>query len=114
MGTLLAVVIAFLVLLLVTQSASYYRRRLSVVDSEVGGSQSVAASAAIGVGSGLVVLAHLLLLYLGITRWAWLGHVSPGSAPAPNPASIASPVNPVVGVSLTSTPLASPGTTPSP
>jgi|SRR5579859_1570792 len=108
MGTLLAFIVVFLILALVTQSAGYYRRRFSVAGSEEGGSESVAASAAIGVGAGFVVLLLLLVLYLGITRWAWLGHLSPVNAPLPSPASIASPANPVIGASPGSTPSASP------
>ena len=114
MGTLLAFIVVFLILALVTQSAGYYRRRFSVVGSEDGGSESVAASAAVGVGAGVVVLLLLLLLYLGTTRWDWLGHVSPVNAPLPSPAAIASPANPVVGASPASTPSASPSATASP
>ena len=115
MGTVLAIIVVFLILALVTQSAGYYRRRLSVADTEVGGSESVAGSAAVGIGAGLVVIALLLLLYFGITRWDWLGHVSPQNAPMPSPASIASPVNPGVGVSPASTtPSASPSAKASP
>jgi len=108
MGTVLAFIVVFLILALVTQSAGYYRRRLSVADSEVGGSESVAASAAVGVGAGLVVLLLLLVLYLGITRWGWLGHLSSTNVPLPSPASIASPANPGVAVSPGSTPSGSP------
>lgn len=114
MGTVLAVVLVFLILLLVTRSAGYYRTRFSLADSEVGGSESVAGSAAVGAGAGLIVLALLLLLYFGITRWDWLGHVSPQNAPLPSPASVASPVNPGVGISPGSTPSASPSAKPTP
>ena len=108
MGTLIAFIVVFLILALVTQSAGYYRRRFSVAGSEVGGSESVAASAAVGVGAGVIVLLLLLFLYLGITRWDWLGHVSPVNAPLPSPAAIASPANPAVGTSPGATPSASP------
>ena len=104
MGTLLAVIVVFLILALVTQSAGYYRRRFSLADSEVGGSESVAASAAVGVGAGVVVLLLLLVLYLGVTRWEWIGHLSPGSAPLASPAPIASPANPGMGGSTGATP----------
>jgi len=114
MGTLLAFIVVFLILALVTQSAGYYRQRLSVAGSEVGGSESVAASAAVGVGAGVVVLVLLVVLYLGITRWEWLGQLSPVNAPLPSPAAIASPANPVVGASPGSTPSASPSATASP
>jgi hypothetical protein len=83
MGTVLAVIVGFVILALVTRSAGYYRSRLSVADSEVGGSGGVAASAAVGVGAGVLVLILLLVLYLGITRWEWLGQVLPGTAALP-------------------------------
>ena len=114
MGTLLAFIVVFLILALVTQSAGYYRRRFSVAGSEEGGSESVGSSAAVGVGAGVVVLVLLFILYLGITRWDWLGHVSPVNAPLPSPASISSPANPGIGASPGSTPSASPSATASP
>ena len=114
MGTVLAFIVVFLILALVTQSAGYYRRRFSVADSEVGGSESVAASAAVGVGAGVVVLLLLLVLYVGITRWEWFGQLSPGSAPLLSPAPIASPANPGVGGSPASTSSASPSATATP
>jgi hypothetical protein len=114
MGTVLAFIVVFLILALVTQSAGYYRRRFSVADSEVGGSESVAASAAVGVGAGVIVLLLLLVLYLGITRWEWFGHLSPASVALLSPAPIASPANPGIGASPGSTPSASPSATATP
>lgn len=114
MGTLLAFVVVFLILALVTQSAGYYRRRFSVADSEAGGTESVAASAAVGAGAGLGVLLLLLVLYLGVTQWEWLGHLSPRNAPPPSPASIASPANPVIGASPGSMSSTSPSAKPTP
>jgi hypothetical protein len=114
MGTVLAFIVVFLTLALVSQSAGYYRRRFSVADSEVAESESVAASAAVGVGAGVVVLLLLLVLYLGITRWDWVGPLSPGSAPLLSPVPIASPANPAIGGSPESTPSASPSATATP
>jgi hypothetical protein len=108
MGTLLAFIVVFLILALVTQSAVYHRRRFSVAGSEVGGSESVAASAAVGAGAGVTVLLLLLVLYLGITRWEWFGHLSPGSVPLLSSAPIASPANPGIGGSPASAPPSAP------
>ena len=88
--------IVFLVLLLVTQAAGYYRSRWSVADSEVSGGGDVAASATVGVGAGMAVLVLLLVLYLGITQWGWAGQPHPVSpATISTPAPIASPANPL-------------------
>lgn len=94
MGWVVAGIVVFLILFLVAQSASYYRRTWSVADSEVGGQDSVGVSAAVGVGSGVLVLLLLLLLYLGLTRWEWLGHLAPGASHVVSPVPIASPANP--------------------
>lgn len=112
MGWIVAVVVVFLILLVIAQSASYYRRTWSVADAEVGGQDSIGVSAVVGVGSGVVVLLLLLLLYLGLTRWDWLGHLSTGNAHLATPAAIATPVNP--GAAATSTPSASPSAKPTP
>jgi hypothetical protein len=112
MGWIVAVIVVFLILLLIAQSAGYYRRSWSVADAEVGGQDSVAVSAAVGVGSGVLVLLLLLLLYLGVTRWEWLGHLSPGNAHLATPAAIASPANP--GTLPGSSPTASPSAKASP
>lgn len=92
MGWIVAVVVVFVILAVIAQSATYYRRTWSVADTEGGGEDSAGVSAAVGVGSGVLVLLLLLLLYLGITRWEWLGHLSPGNAHLTQPAAVASPV----------------------
>jgi hypothetical protein len=111
MGTLLAVVIVFLILYLVSQSAGYYRRRLSVAGTETGGTDDVRSSALTGAAAGALALVLLFLLYLGITRWEWLGHPTVSIAPAPSVAPLSSPVNQGVGAPSPST--ASPAASPS-
>ncbi len=99
-------IIVFLILLLVTQAAGYYRRRWSVADSQVSGESSVAASAAVGMGAGIVVLLLLFVLYMGITQWNWAGRPNPGGHLS-NPAPISTPVAPGQGVIATASPSAS-------
>ena len=96
----MAVAVIFLILFLVAQSAGYYRRRLSVADTEVGGSEELGRSVAVGAGSGILLLLLLALLYLGLTRWEWLGHPSVNTNQTFTPAPVASPANPAaVGAS---------------
>jgi hypothetical protein len=114
MGSILAVAVIFLILFLVAQSAGYYRRRLSLADSEVGGTEEVGRPIAVGAGSGILLLLLLALLYVGLTRWAWLGHPSVNTNPAFTPAPVSSPANPA-GVGASAAPIApSPSTKPSP
>ena len=98
-------IIVFLILLLVTQAAGYYRGRWSVADTTVSGESSVAASASVGVGAGIVVLLLLFVLYMGITQWNWAGRPNPGRLS--NPATISTPVAPGQGVIATASPSAS-------
>ena len=107
MGWIIAVIVVFLILFVIAQSALYYRRTWSIADAEVGGQDSVAVSAAVGVGSGVLVLLLLLLLFFGLTRWDWLGHLSPGDSHVTAPVPIASPANPANNLPG-STPSASP------
>jgi hypothetical protein len=107
MGWIVALIVVFLILFVIAQSASYYRRSWSIADSEVGGQDSVAVSAAVGIGSGVLVLLLLLLLYLGLTRFDWLGNLSPGASRLASPVPIVSPANPANGLPG-STPSASP------
>jgi hypothetical protein len=101
MGTVVTVVVVFLILVLVGQAAGYYRRRFSVADSTVSEGGDVAVSAAVGVGSGIAVLLLLLVLYLGLTQWDWLGrpgagvpHVVVTAAPISSPANPGGPMVP--------------------
>lgn len=96
MGAVISTVVVSVILVVVTRSASYMRGRLRVVDAEDGGG-SAAVPAAVGVSSGVLVLLLLLLLYPGLTRWDWLGHLSPSNAHISSPAAIASPANPGAG-----------------
>lgn len=110
MGTLLAVVVVFALLVVITQSLGYYRGRLSVADAEASGGTDVRRSAAIGASAGIAVLFLVALLYLGATQWEWFGR--PGSAPATfSPAPVASPA-PAVGIGAS--PAAGPSASPSP
>ena len=95
-GTVLTAIVIFGILFVVTRAAGYYRRRWSVADSEATGGDDVTVPAAIGVGSGLVVLLLLLILYLGVTRWDWAGHPIGGGHAVSTPAPISSPGTQVV------------------
>ena len=94
-GTVIVAAIVFLILLVVTRAAGYYRRQWSVADAETSGQDSVASSAAIGVSAGVTVLVLLLVLWLGVTRWDWAGQPIGGVHPVVTPAPISSPANPV-------------------
>lgn len=112
MGWIIAVIVVFVILVVIAQSAGYYRRTWSVADVEVGGQDSAGVSAAVGIGSGVLVLLLLFFLYFGITRWEWLGHLSPGNAHLSAPASIASPANPGVSPEAAGSPSPSAKATP--
>jgi len=111
-GTVLTAAVIFGILFIVSRAAGYYRRRWSVADSTVTGGDDVTVSAAIGIGSGVVFLVLLLLLYLGVTRWDWAGQPVGGGHTVVTPAPIASPANPVVPASAGAA--ASPSTKASP
>jgi hypothetical protein len=111
----MAVLIVFAILVVASRSVGYYRRgRLSVADSEVSGGAEIGRSAAIGAGSGLLVLLLIAVLYLGIARWDWLGH------PAVSHTAVASPMpvsSPGLGIGVNSSPatgsgMASPSASP--
>lgn len=97
MGTVITALVVFLILVLVTRAAGYYRRRWSVAGSASSDGDDVVVSAAVGLGSGLVVLLLLIVLYLGLTRWDWVGQPGGGGHPVITPAPIASPANPGAG-----------------
>jgi len=115
MGMFWATLVVFLLFVVIAQSASYYRRsRWTVAGAEGEGSSEVSGSAAIGIVSGLIVLSLLLLLFIGFTRWQWLGP-PPSQATTPaivTPAAPGSQVAPPSGVTIS--PAASPGSSPSP
>jgi hypothetical protein len=101
-GTFMAVVVVFAILVVASRSLGYYRRgRLSVADSEMTGHADVGRSAAIGAGSGLLVLLLMVVLYLGIARWDWLGRpvVSHSGVASPMPVS-----SPGTGLGVTTSP----------
>ena len=81
MGTFLATVVVFLLFVVISQSAGYYRSRWRVADAEGESVQDTRMSAAVGVGSGLIVLLLLLLLFFGFTRWQWFGMPSRSTTP---------------------------------
>ncbi|TME09321.1 MAG: hypothetical protein E6I69_03805 [Chloroflexi bacterium] len=90
MGSLLALAVVLLIVFVATRSAFRYRRELAVADAEVEDSIDV-RSLATGAVAGAVVLVLLAVLYLGLTRWSWVGHPVPhhnrtfSSAPASTP-----------------------------
>ncbi len=80
-GTLLAVAIVFGILFVSTRALGYYRSGFSVVDVERGERADVRQPAVVGAGAGVIVLALLALLYLGVAQWDWFGRPQPKSAP---------------------------------
>lgn len=112
-GTLIAIGVVFAILLVISQSLGYYRGRLSVADTETTGGADVRQSAALGAGAGIIVLALLALLYLGVTQWEWFGRPAPKpvvtapikESPAPVLGGIgATPSAPPVGASPSASP----------
>ena len=105
-GLVLTAAVIFLILVVVTRAAGYFRGQWSVADTGATGTDDVGASAAIGISSGVTVLILLFLLYLGLSRWDWAGSPVGGTHPVSTPAPVTSPANPVVQS-------ASPGSSPS-
>jgi len=114
-GTSLAVVVVFAILVVASRSLGYLRgRRFSVADAEVISGTDVRRSAAVGAGAGLLVLFLMAMLYTGITRWEWLGHSAVSHVAVASPMPISSPGSGAgFGVS-SSPPAASPTASPSP
>jgi hypothetical protein len=102
MGTFMAVVVVFAILVVASRSLGYYRRqRLSIADSDVTGGSDVGRSMAIGAGSGLLVLLLMAVLYLGIARWDWLGHPAVSHTAVASPMPVSSPGS---GIGVTTSP----------
>jgi hypothetical protein len=112
-GTVLTTLVIFLILLVVTRAAGFFRGRWSVAGAETSGTQDVGTSAAIGISSGIAVLILLFLLYLGLTRWDWAGSPVGGAHPVTTPVPISRPAsrpaNPTApSAATTASPSASP------
>src|SRR5260370_35240236 len=91
-GTFLSVVVVFGILVVASRSLGYLRsRRFSVADSDVATGSDVRRSAAGGAGSGLLVLVLIAALYIGVTRWDWLGHAAGSHRPVASPSPIYTP-----------------------
>jgi hypothetical protein len=118
-GTFLAVMVVFAILVVASRSLGYLRgRRFSVADSDVTAGSDVRRSAAVGAGSGLLVLLLIAALYTGITRWDWLGHPVVSHIAVASPLPISSPGS-GAGFGVKSpppaaSPAASPSASPSP
>jgi hypothetical protein len=103
-GTIFAIVVVFAILLVASRSLGRYRGRMRVAGSEGGGSDEVRRSAAKGASAGVAVLFLLVLLYVGVTQWEWLGRPASHSAPAVfSPVPLQSP-GPGAGVTTSSSP----------
>jgi len=113
MGTFLATIVVFLLFVVISQSAGYYRSVLRVAGAERESSTNARVSAAIGLASGFIVLFLLAILYLGIANWHWFGSqpFRPPSQPLISPA----PDHGVapIGVNPTATPSPAPSASPS-
>ncbi len=109
-GIVLTAAVIFLILVVVTRAAGYFRGQWSVADTEASGTEDVGASAAIGISSGVTVLILLFLLYLGVTRWDWAGSPVGGAHTVTTPAPVSGPANPVAP---TASPASSPSASPS-
>lgn len=96
-GLLITILVIFAVLLLVTRAAGVVRgQRLGVAGTETT-SEGDAQPALVGAVMGVVALLLIILLYVGITQWQWLGRPNPShSAPVLTPAPVQA--SPVVGV----------------
>jgi hypothetical protein len=103
-GTLISVLIVFAILVVATRSLGFLRRgRLSVADEDVTVGAEVRRAAAIGAGSGLLVLLLLAVLYVGIARWNWLGHPTVNHSAVASPIPLSSPGS-AVGAGVSSSP----------
>jgi hypothetical protein len=116
MGMFLATVVVFVLFVVVTQSAGYYRSRWMVAGAEREVGNETRSTAAVGIVSGFIVLFLLLLLYLGFARWQWFG--PPPSHPATPTISVpVAPGNqgtPPAGVNVSPSAGPSPSSAPSP
>ncbi len=114
-GTFLSVIVVFAILVVASRSLGYLRsRRFSVADSEVTTGGDVRRSAAMGAGSGLLVLLLIAALYIGITRWDWLGHPAVSHTAVASPIPISSPGSGAGFGVKSPPPAASPSASPSP
>lgn len=113
-GTLLAIAIVFVILVVLTRSIGYFRGSYSIVGAEHGGEEDVRQSALLGAGAGLIVLLLVALLYLGVTRWEWFGHPVPRTPVLAAPKAQPSPALGGVGTSPAPGASASPAGSPSP
>lgn len=113
---MLAVAIVFGILFVVTRALGYYRGGVNVVDAERGETADVRQSAVVGAGAGVIVLALIALLYVGVTQWEWFGRPEPRAAPVvvprvqPSPAfgGVGSSPSPGAAASPSGLPTASP------
>ena len=116
MGTFMATLVVFLLFVVVSQSVGYYRSRWQIADVEGESGGDVRRSAAVGIASGLIVLFLLVTLYLGFTRWQWLGPPPTHSnSPVVSPVGPGNQAVPPIGANVSPAPSsgASPAPTPS-
>lgn len=113
-GTLLAVAIVFAVLFISTRAVGYYRGSFSVVDAERRQAAGARQSAMVGAAAGVVVLALVGLLYVGVSQWEWFGRPQPKDAPVVVQKVEPSPVVGGVGSSPAPGAAASPSSVPTP
>jgi hypothetical protein len=111
MGTFLATVVVFLLFVVISQSAGYYRSRLRVAGAEGEAGHDGRVSAAVGIGSGLMVLSLLVVLFLGFTRWHWFGSPSPPTTTPSHATPTSNQGVAPIGVSPTASPLHVPSPT---
>ena len=110
MGTFLATVVVFVLFVVISQSAGYYRSRWRVAGAEGEAGRELRVSPAVGIGSGLTVFLLLVVLLFGFTRWHWFG--SPSRPTTPSLATPA-PSQGVAPIGVSPTVLPSPATSPS-
>lgn len=116
MGVFMAALVVFLLFVVVNQSVGYYRSRWQIADVEAEGGGDVRQSAGVGIASGLIVLFLLVMLYVGFTRWQWLGPPpTHPNAPVVPPLAPGNQGVPLIGVNVSPAPSsgASPAPTPS-
>jgi len=120
-GTLLAVAIVFVILVVATRSIGYYRGNFSVVGAERESEADVFRSAAVGAGAAVVVLFLMALLFVGVTRFEWFGQPAPKPSlsvprvqPSPAIGAVPATQGPGVGASPAASPPASPSASPQP